>query len=46
MEEEIVRSGEGEANKYVVGTVPTVLYIPEYISSAEEDLLLKNVLLH
>ncbi|KAG6401256.1 hypothetical protein SASPL_138107 [Salvia splendens] len=29
--------------KYVVGSVPTVMYIPEYISPAEEDLLLKNI---
>ncbi|XP_057781181.1 uncharacterized protein LOC130999614 isoform X2 [Salvia miltiorrhiza] len=41
-----VEGGEKEVlelNKYVVGSVPTVMYIPEYISTAEEDLLLKNI---
>lgn len=30
-------------NKYVVGSVPTVLYIPEYVSASEEAQLLKNI---
>ncbi|KAG6403452.1 hypothetical protein SASPL_135674 [Salvia splendens] len=39
-----VQRGETEVmEKYVVGSVPTVMYIPEYISPAEEDLLLINI---
>lgn len=30
-------------SKYAVGSVPTVLYIPEYVSASEEAQLLKNV---
>lgn len=30
-------------DKYKVGSIPTVFYIPEFISEEEEELLLKNV---
>ncbi|KAH6813835.1 hypothetical protein C2S51_022853 [Perilla frutescens var. frutescens] len=38
-EKELITS----SSKYVVGSVPTVLYIPEYVSAAEEEQLLKNI---
>lgn len=30
--------------QYMVGSVPSVLYIPEYVSAAEQDQLLQNVI--
>ncbi|KAL0390420.1 UNVERIFIED_CONTAM: Alpha-ketoglutarate-dependent dioxygenase alkB6 [Sesamum calycinum] len=42
--EEIVSSEKVIAsNEFVVGSVPTVLYIPDYITAAEEDQLLNNI---
>lgn len=43
MEEILAEEEFTVLNKFVVGSVPTVYYIPEYVTAAEEELLLNNV---
>lgn len=43
MEEILTREKDIASDQFIVGSVPTVFYIPEYVSAAEEDQLLRNV---
>ncbi|KAL7081604.1 hypothetical protein ACP275_14G049700 [Erythranthe tilingii] len=43
MAEKLAEENLTALNKYIVGSVPTVFYIPEYVTSAEEQLLLNNI---
>lgn len=38
-----ITSEREHLNNFIVGSVPTVFYIPDYITAAEEDQLLNNV---
>ncbi|KAL6563432.1 Alpha-ketoglutarate-dependent dioxygenase alkB 6 [Orobanche gracilis] len=43
MEEILAREKVISSNEYIVGSVPTVFYIPDYITAAEETQLLNNI---
>ncbi|KAI3461924.1 hypothetical protein Pfo_018587 [Paulownia fortunei] len=43
MEEILTREKVIASNKFIVGSVPTVFYIPEYVTAAEEEQLLNNI---
>ncbi|KAL6513677.1 hypothetical protein OROHE_019537 [Orobanche hederae] len=43
MEEILAREKVISSNEYIVGSVPTVFYIPDYIAAAEENQLLNNI---
>ncbi|GER50709.1 alpha-ketoglutarate-dependent dioxygenase alkB homolog 6 [Striga asiatica] len=43
MEEILTGEKSNISNEFVVGSVPTVFYIPEYVTAAEEEQLLNNI---
>ncbi|KAL3649356.1 hypothetical protein CASFOL_005759 [Castilleja foliolosa] len=42
-EERLARESCITSNEFIVGSVPTVFYIPDYVTAAEEDQLLNNI---